>query len=59
MILVTMILLKKGLKILSNMDNYFVMDADEELMQKLEELYVSKFMFNPLFPVCCSSGSFS
>lgn len=39
------------------MDNYFVMDADEELMQKLEEFYVSKFMFNPFFPVCCSSGS--
>ena len=37
------------------MDNYFVMDADEELMQKLEELYFSN-MFNPLFPVCCSGS---
>nr|DAQ57051.1 MAG TPA: hypothetical protein [Microviridae sp.] len=32
-------------------------NADDELMQKLEEFYVSKFMFNPFFVVC--SGSFS
>lgn len=30
------------------MDNYFVMDADDELMQKLEEFYFSK-LFNPFF----------
>ena len=34
------------------MENYFSMDADDELMQKLEEFYFS--MFNQVFPVCDS-----
>lgn len=36
------------------MENYFVMDSDDELMQKLMELYFN--MFNQVFPVCCSSS---
>lgn len=37
------------------MENYFVMDADDELMQKLEELYFN--MFNQVFPVCDSNDA--
>lgn len=31
------------------------MDADDELMQKLEDLYLS--MFNQVFPVCDSDDA--
>lgn len=37
------------------MENYFVMDADDELMQKLEGLYFD--MFNPVFLVCDSDDA--
>ena len=37
------------------MENYFSMDADDELMQKLGELYFN--MFNQVFPVCDSSSN--
>lgn len=36
------------------MKDYFVMDADNKLMQELMELYFSKF--NQVFPVCDSSS---
>lgn len=37
------------------MENYFVMDADDELMQKLEGLYFN--MFNQVFPVYDSNDA--